>query len=102
MLLLYLVGTTCACLIFGSIIPIIQFLLNRKKREKNKYTYSFPDELFNIDLDSVDEDEDEDEDEFVSRAVLSNRGWIRGPQGNIMTRKTFREKRDAEYNIELP
>lgn len=96
MIWLYLIGITFAVLALGSIVPVIQFLLTSKSSKKNKYSYSFPAELFNMELDSTYEDE------FVSRSVLSMRGWIRGPQGNIMTKKAFQEKRDIEYSIELP
>lgn len=96
MIWLYLIGITFSVLALGAIIPIVQFLLVSKNNKKNTYTYSFPSELFNMELDSAYEDE------FVSRSVLSMRGWIRGPQGNIITKKAFQEKRENEYNIELP
>lgn len=96
MLWLCLIGITCVILILGSTVPIIQFLLMRKNRIKKFYTYSFNSELFDMELDSVNDDR------YVSRAMLSMRGWIRGPQGDIMTQKTFQKKREDEYSIDLP
>lgn len=95
MIILYVFLLTLMIVFMGTIAPIIQIIMSKRKTNKS-YKYVFSDELINYDI------EYELGEDLASRILLATRGWVRGPQGNIMTRASFEEKKIAEYSIELP
>lgn len=89
--------------LLASIVPLCQFLFFKLKSSKNAddyeaddYEYIFSNELVNKDIDF------QNSNQLPSRKIASSRGWIRGPQGEVMTNKDFEEKRNLEYSIDLP
>ena len=95
MSILYLLALTVAILLLGSIVPLVQVLIAKKNRKKT-YKYVFSEELVNYDFDT------KIKNKLVARTRLATRGWVRAPQGNIMTDDDFEQKKNAEYNISLP
>lgn len=84
-------------IILASSIPLIQYIIaNRKTKESYTQKYMFSDELVNFDI------EGKELDEHTDRFSLANRGWIRCPNGTIMSEKNFQAKKEQEYKIELP
>ena len=95
MIIFYVILITIGIIALGSIVPLLQ-LLNAKCHKKSLYKYVFSNELVDFDMDfSI-------KSEFVYRPLLSTRGWVRGPQGIIMSNEVFEEKKKAEYCIQLP
>lgn len=95
MIILYILAITLIVVILGSIIPILQVLIS-KKQAKTSYQYVFSNELINHKIKF------KLEDGLFSRALLATRGWVRGPQGILMTNEAFEQKKKIEYEIELP
>ena len=95
MIIFYIILITIGIIALGSIVPLLQ-LLNAKSHKKCSYKYVFSNELVDFDMDfSI-------KSELIHRPLLSTRGWVRGPQGSIMTNEAFEEKKKAEYSIQLP
>ena len=82
--------------ILASIVPFAQFLAFRKRKLSLNQHYRFSNDLFDYDIDN------KGNNRHVDRFALSNRGWIRCPNGIIMSNETFEEKRNNEYKIDLP
>lgn len=95
MIILYIVLLTLAVIALGSIIPIIQVLFSRKTSPK-MYKYVFSEDLINRDIQLVFREN------LAPRTLLATRGWVRGPQGELLTQNAFEEKKFKEYSIELP
>lgn len=95
MIIFYIILITIGIIVLGSIVPLLQ-LLNAKCHKKSSYKYVFSNELVDFDMDFTIKSE------FISRPLLATRGWVRGPQGSIMTNEVFEEKKKAEYSIQLP
>lgn len=95
MFILYLFALTIVILLLGCIVPFTQFLIYKKSNKKS-CKYVFSEELVNFDF------EFEINDKVVARTLLATRGWVRGPQGNVMTEYDFEQKKAAEYDIALP
>lgn len=102
MLLLYLIGMILVTIIIASIIPVTQYLIySHQFKAESVASYSFTKELYDHNLDDVESDKLDIS--FVGRVDLANRGWVRShPNGTIMTRNEFEEKKRKEYAIELP
>lgn len=99
MFIFYLLVFILIILLLGSIVPILQFLVSKRRRQKSKknYKYVFSDELINYDFDFPSL-----KTEQVPRTLLATRGWVRGPQGNVMSENLFDKKKSEEYSIKLP
>ena len=82
--------------ILASTVPFVQFLTYRKRKYFLLQQYRFSNDLFDYDIGN------RDGNRHVDRFALSNRGWIRCPNGTIMSNETFEEKRNSEYKIDLP
>ena len=82
--------------ILASIVPFAQFFAFRKRKISLIQQYRFSYDLFNYDIDN------KGDNRHVDRFALSNRGWIRCPNGIIMSNETFEEKRNNEYSVDLP
>lgn len=95
MTILYVILLTIAIVLLGSISPLFQALILQKKQGKT-FKYTFSDDLINRDIEL------EFKKEFIPRTLLATRGWVRGPQGKIMTNDAFEQKKLEEYSIELP
>lgn len=82
-----------------SVVPFIQFIVLYFRRHKNKYrmVYYFSRELFDYDMNRKSTI-----DITINRRVLANRGWVRYPNGKVITETDFEEKKKEEYQIELP
>lgn len=89
----------CTALL-GSIVPFIQYLKYKFAPSKKEKRYFFAAELLNFDLD-----EDVNlwkKANSQGRMALNDRGWVRKPMGCVMADETFEEKKQREYNIDLP
>lgn len=95
MIIFYIFAVTLGIVILGSIVPIFQFIIS-KRQPKKSYQYVFSNELINHKINF------KLSNELISRALLATRGWVRGPQGVLMTDEAFEQKKKIEYEIELP
>lgn len=95
MLVLNILLVTVSIIVLGSIVPLFQ-LAYSKRRKATTYRYVFSDDLVNFDMNT------EIRSDVTSRVKLATRGWVRGPQGSIMTQEDFEKKKEIEYSIQLP
>lgn len=104
-ILLYTIMFVLIVVLLGTFIPVMQFLLNKNKKTKTTYLYTFPEELVNYNLDNLSfEISNKPQTENISfdRMTLADRGWVRCPNGSVMNNQKLEEKKAIEYNIELP
>lgn len=89
--------------LLGSIVPFIQYIEFKRKPVGKRYKYYFSEELLNYDMDNLSfENIDVVNERTNNRLYLSDRGWIRCPNGTVMSERGFEEKKAREYSIELP
>lgn len=106
--MLYLLIMILGTIILGSIVPVIQFFkfkITSNKTAFNKYEnhYQFSRELLNSDLDNLKfENVDKVDRKLNNRLYIAERGWVRGPNGTVLSLHDFEEKKSIEYEIELP
>ena len=80
----------------SSIVPIIQYLIWRKKNVSEQIQYFFSRSLVDFDIDTEFKSDNE------NRFALANRGWIRCPSGTVLSNEAFERKKMDEYDIPLP
>lgn len=96
----YIIIMVLSTVLLGSVIPFIQYLKYKTAPSKKEKRYFFSLELFDFNLD---EDIDSWKKENPqSRIALADRGWVRKPMGCVMEEEAFEEKKQREYEIELP
>lgn len=97
----FLLGFILSIIVLGSIVPMVQFVCYLFHREQsNTKSYYFSKELFDFDLDSL-KFENNSQQQY-SRLDLGDRGWVRCPNGTIITNEMFDQQKKDEYSIELP
>jgi len=100
---LYALGITIILIILGSIVPFIQYFVEKRKasihenNSTNVISYTFSKQLFDADFNpsfnSV---------AFAPRTLVGARGWVRGPHGKVLTDDDFKQKKDIELKNDLP
>lgn len=101
---MYLILMIIITLLLGSIGPLLQFVIYNRKLKSQPSKYHFSQTLLDFDMDSLSFEniDDKNEDAVVCRLNLSDRGWIRCPQGTVMSERDFGEKKKREFELELP
>ena len=99
---IYLIIIVLLTALLGSIVPLVQYVTYRLKlRVPSKFLFSQT--LLDYNMDGLKyETISATGGSFINRLSLSNRGWIRGPNGIIMTDEDFEAKKKSEYDIALP
>ena len=95
MIVLYIFMLILSVVVLGSVIPILQVLFS-KKQSPQMYKYVFSEDLINHDIQLVFREN------VAPRTLLATRGWVRGPQGELLTQDAFEEKKLQEFSFELP
>lgn len=101
---MYLILMIVITLILGSIVPLIQFVIYNQKLNRQPSLFLFSQTLLDFDLDTLtfENVDSKSANVVVNRLGLADRGWIRCPNGTIMSNEDFSEKKKCEYDIELP
>lgn len=103
MVVLVIVSMILITVLLGSVVPVIQFIKFKNKPAEKRYKYYFTEELLNFDMDNLNfENIDVINERKNNRLYLADRGWIRCPNGTVMSDRGFEEKKALEYGIELP
>ena len=101
-MVLYIVYMILATLVLASIVPLLQYIVHlRKNRGSMAEMYFFTQELLDYDTNRLSKFKN-DSISITNRVELANRGWIRCPNGTIMTEQEFEERKREEYSLELP
>ena len=100
-LIISLIVVWCVLCIF--IVPWVQFVVAKRKNRKHKRhnmnsQYLFSRQLLDYKMKLSQNVCDTNCDRFK----LADRGWVRCPNGTIMTEDMFDEKKKIEYDILLP
>ena len=97
--LLMVLGT----IFLGSVIPLLQFIRFKRTHIKKKTKYYFTEQLLNYDLDNLRfENVDVVDSKYNNRLYIADRGWVRRPNGTVLSGNSFEKKKELEYQIKLP
>lgn len=97
---IFLIALTAA---FGSVVPIIQYLVQRSRTKSQVTKLLFHQSLLDFDMDNMRYELAYcKNDIFISRHALKDRGWVRGPNGTVLNDMDFESKKKCEYKIALP
>lgn len=101
--IVYAFVVTVVVAMLGSIIPMIQFFVEKRKVSNlENDSVKVVDFVFSRHLFDANFNPSPNNANIASRTLVGTRGWIRGPQGHILTDYEFKKKRSSEYKIELP
>lgn len=102
--MVYFIILVVITLLLGSIVPFVQYFIYRSKKSTPAASaFLFSQSL--LDCKMVDlkyEKVSVGDRVLIDRVALSDRGWVRGPNGVVMTAKDFEAKKKSEYEIALP
>lgn len=87
-------------ILLSGVVPFVQYLKYKMTPPKKERHYFFSLELLNFNL--YEDVELWKKINPQSRIALADRGWIRKPMGCVMVDETFEEKKQREYDIDLP
>ena len=91
-------------ILLGSIVPLVQFVLYHYKAKNQPTVFRFSQKLFDMDMDFSAKNIKHTDKTIrnVNRFGLSDRGWIRCPNGTVMDDADFSRKKIEESEFELP
>lgn len=99
----YILWMIIGTIVLGSIIPLSQFIYFKIKPVEKKTRYYFTEQLLNYDLDNLTfENVDIVDSKENNRLYIADRGWVRRPNGTVLSDCSFEKKKELEYQIELP
>ena len=99
---LYLIYMILATIALASIVPLMQYIVCLKKNKSSaEGLYYFSQELVDRETESFSV-KNGIQPAVVNRVELTNRGWVRCPNGSVMSEQEFEDKKRAEYLIDLP
>lgn len=101
---IYLIPMIVITLILGSMVPFIQFVIYNRKFNARPARFLFSQTLLDFDMDALtfENVDSKGSDATIDRLGLLDRGWIRCPNGIVMSNNDFDQKKKLEYKIDLP
>lgn len=101
--MIYCIILIILTLLLGSIVPFAQYLIYNVKSNSQPSKLLFSQVLLDYNMDNLKyERVSAQSNVFVNRLDLNNRGWVRGPNGVVMSKEDFEAKKKSEYDIALP
>lgn len=98
--MIFLIICFLVIFILLSIIPFVQWIINKNYNKVETTTFHFPLELLNAEMNNL-----KWENINVNTTLgidLKTRGSVRLAKGLIMSDKIFKEKKAEEYSYDLP
>lgn len=101
--MIYCIILVVLTLLLGCIVPFAQYLFFGSKLNSRPSKLLFSKMLLDYDMDNLKyEKACAQTGDLINRISLNNRGWVRGPNGIVMSEEDFEFKKKREYDIALP